>query len=291
VDWPESSGPSWFRSALNAAVEVDVLELEGCRIVFRRWGDRSKPGLVLVHGGGAHSRWWDHVGPLLTGDYCVAALDLSGHGDSGRRPRYGFEVWGQEVLAVASAVSHSGEPPVLVGHSMGGSVSVCAAARAGAHVGGLIMVDSSLGAHLRRPGVGVISARTTAPRVYSSREEALSRFRLRPAQPEALPYVLDHIARTSVARTAEGWTWKVDPRSREREDVPDLETLLKVECRLSFLRGEFGRVSPDAGALLNSARRRRTAVIEIPRAHHHVMVDEPLSLVTGLRSVLSEWAE
>jgi pimeloyl-ACP methyl ester carboxylesterase len=66
--------------------------------------------------------------------------------------------------------------------------------------------------------------------------------------------------------------------------------LLKVECPLSFLRGEFGRVSPDAGTVLSNARGRPTPVIEIPQAHHHIMVDEPLSLVTGLRAVLTGWA-
>jgi hypothetical protein len=118
----------------------------------------------------------------------------------------------------------------------------------------------------------------------------MSRFRLRPAQSEVLPYVVDHIARTSVVQTPAGWTWKVDPRSREREDIPDLGTLLKVKCPLSFFRGEFGRVSPDAGTVLSNARGRATPVIEIPQAHHHIMVDEPLSLVTGLRAVLTEWA-
>ena len=35
--------------------------------------------IVLVHGGAANAHWWSHIAPLFP-EYCVAALDLSGHG-------------------------------------------------------------------------------------------------------------------------------------------------------------------------------------------------------------------
>ncbi|MEZ4290203.1 MAG: alpha/beta fold hydrolase [Myxococcota bacterium] len=53
----------------------------------------------------------------------VAALDLSGHGDSGHRERYSLEGWTREVMAVARHAGIDG-PPVLVGHSMGGFVTI-----------------------------------------------------------------------------------------------------------------------------------------------------------------------
>lgn len=34
---------------------------------------------------------------------------------------------------------------------------------------------------------------------------------------------------------------------------------------------------------------RAAPVIEIPAAGHHVMLDEPLALVTGIRTLLSDW--
>jgi ABC-type uncharacterized transport system YnjBCD ATPase subunit len=34
----------------------------------------------------------------------------------------------------------------------------------------------------------------------------------------------------------------------------------------------------------------RAPVVEIPAAGHHVLLDEPLSLVTALRTVLASWA-
>ena len=57
---------------------------------------------MLVHGGAAHSGWWDHVAPLLTW-HRVVALDLTGHGDSDRREVYDMRLWAREVVAVAAA--------------------------------------------------------------------------------------------------------------------------------------------------------------------------------------------
>jgi hypothetical protein len=34
---------------------------------------------------------------------------------------------------------------------------------------------------------------------------------------------------------------------------------------------------------------RRAPVIEIPLAFHHVMLDQPLSLVTAIRTLLADW--
>ncbi|MGZ6833927.1 MAG: alpha/beta fold hydrolase, partial [Mycobacteriaceae bacterium] len=130
---PRAGAPQWFRDALDTAVEERVVNVSGCDIAIRSWGKRELPGLVLVHGGAAHSRWWDHVAPFLAVDHRVVALDLSGHGDSGRRPEYGMASWAAEVNAVARDAEFTG-PPVIVGHSMGGWVSMSAAGAADSHL-------------------------------------------------------------------------------------------------------------------------------------------------------------
>jgi pimeloyl-ACP methyl ester carboxylesterase len=57
----------------------------------------------------------------------VAALDLGGHGDSDHRESYTMAEWADEVLALRSSIGCSGNP-VLIGHSMGGFVSIVTAA-------------------------------------------------------------------------------------------------------------------------------------------------------------------
>jgi pimeloyl-ACP methyl ester carboxylesterase len=120
--------PQWFTDALAAPVETGEVRVAGVPVRYRAWGVRESPGIVLVHGGAAHSRWWDHVAPLLANGRRVVALDLSGHGDSGRRDRYDLDSWADETLAAATDAGAAG-PVTLVGHSMGGYVVLRAASR------------------------------------------------------------------------------------------------------------------------------------------------------------------
>jgi len=83
--------PRWFRAALAVAPEHRETMVAGTPVHLRCWGTEDRPGLVFVHGGAAHSGWWDHVAPFFARSHRVVALDLSGHGDSGRRPVYGMD--------------------------------------------------------------------------------------------------------------------------------------------------------------------------------------------------------
>ena len=52
------SHPEWFKKALLVKKKKDYQVEEG-EIFYQHWGDKSKPGIVLVHGSGSHSHWWD----------------------------------------------------------------------------------------------------------------------------------------------------------------------------------------------------------------------------------------
>lgn len=283
-----SAAPAWFSSALNARVESGVAQVSGCAVAYRRWGDPSLPGLVLVHGGGAHSRWWDHVGPFFARRCCVTAIDLSGHGDSGRRPVYTFETWAEEIAAVATGLP-SDQPPVVVGHSLGGLAAFRAGALYGDVFEGIIIVDSPVyepspeqEARRNREAFGPL-------RLYPSREDALAHFRTVPNQPELLPYVVDHIAAHSVRPVEGGWSWKFDPGFFDDLGDVGAETLSAIPCRVAVLRAEHGLVTADIGQHMYDLLGRTAPVIEVPLAYHHVMLDQPLLLVTAVRSLLADW--
>src|SRR5262245_42591860 len=118
-----ANAPEWFTRAIETPYEEHRVDVEGCSIRYLCWGERGKPGLVLVHGGAAHAHWWSFLAPQLASQYRVAAPDLSGHGDSGRREAYPREIWAREVMAVAGAAGIVGAP-VVIGHSLGGFVSI-----------------------------------------------------------------------------------------------------------------------------------------------------------------------
>src|SRR2546429_7805098 len=103
--------PAWFSAALDAAVREGTTTVDGASIAYRAWGNPDGRSIVLVHGGAAHSRWWDHIAPMLTDGWRVVAIDLSGHGDSDRRDRHSPRTWapgGVAGLAAGGAAPAAG---------------------------------------------------------------------------------------------------------------------------------------------------------------------------------------
>jgi pimeloyl-ACP methyl ester carboxylesterase len=201
IDTNSAAPPAWFTAILAAPVTQRTTMVDGATIAYRTWGDPGGRGLVLVHGGAAHSRWWDHIGPLLADGRLVVALDLSGHGDSARRESYSLDQWAREVLAVAEDAGIA-TPPTVVGHSLGGLVTLRAAALFGSGVEGAVVIDSPIREMSPEEHAAMEHRAFGGLRVYPSKEAILARFRPVPDQP-VLGYIADHVAATSI-REAEG---------------------------------------------------------------------------------------
>jgi pimeloyl-ACP methyl ester carboxylesterase len=265
------------------------VEVDGCPVHYLAWGEPGRRGLVFVHGGGAHAHWWTPVAATFAGAFRVVAVDLSGHGESGHRTQYDPGQWADEVMEAAGDAAIDGHP-VLVGHSMGGFITIVTAARHSADLAGVIICDSPV-----TEADPEISAREAfgRPRIYATAEEAIARFRTVPPQEHYLDYVIAFVARHSLKPVPGGWEWKFDRRIFEQFGdtvrgiaVPYLD---EVDCRLALLRSEYGLVTPEIGAFMFEKLGRVTPVIEIPEAGHHAMLDQPLILLTALRSLLADW--
>lgn len=281
--------PAWFTAALAAPSREAFIQVAGCPIHYCDWGDRDSPGLVLIHGGAAHAHWWDFLAPLFTYRWRVVALDLSGHGDSGRRTAYSAEAWATEVAAVAGHAAFPG-PPVVVGHSLGGLVAIQTALDYCAELAGVVLVEAAI----RRPGPTVAEGDRGRllryPGTYTTLEEAVEHFRLVPEQPDIPSYILDHIARHSLHRTDEGWTWKFDPAAFTRPRIDMARRLAAVRCRLALIYGARSvLLTPDTAAYMSGLMGGRAPVIPIPEAHHHLVLDQPLAFTAALRTLLTDW--
>jgi pimeloyl-ACP methyl ester carboxylesterase len=282
--------PAWFTAALAAPYRERTVDAGGVPIHFLEWGDAGSPGLVLVHGGAAHAHWWSFLAPLLADRWHCAALDLSGHGDSGRRESYSLEDWAGEVMTVAERAAFPG-PPVVVGHSMGGLVAAQAALDFGEHLAGVVLVD----APLKRPDPesqdGYRRLALRAASIYPTRAEAVARFRLLPAQPVRHRFLLEHVAAHSVHEVPGGWTWKFDPAVYRRPRLPVGDLLPQVLCRLALIYGEQSAiVPPDIAAYAAEMMGPEAPVIPIAGAYHHVLLDRPLEFLAALRGLLVDWA-
>lgn len=101
-----------------------VLELDGPDLNVREYGPPGDRAVVLLHGYSASIEWWDRGGRELARHQRVIAIDLVGHGGS-EAPSDGTAYGSAEqAKAVHSALVQLGvRHAVLIGHSMGGSVS------------------------------------------------------------------------------------------------------------------------------------------------------------------------
>jgi pimeloyl-ACP methyl ester carboxylesterase len=281
--------PAWFTDALATPGRNGHVDVDGAEIHYLEWGTPGEPGLVFVHGGAAHAHWWSFLAPLFAKEWHIVALDLSGHGDSDRRPEYSHSLWAQEVMAVTGAARFPG-PPVVVGHSLGGLVTIETAARHGDGLAGAVIVDCPV----RRPDPeseeGAKGRTFRSLRSYPDLATATSHFRLVPAQPCDNAYVIDHIARHSLHQTETGWTWKFDPQIFAYGLVSMRDQLASVRCRVALFRGELSVVVPeDVADYMYELMGRVAPVVSIPEAHHHLFLDQPLAFVAALRTLLADW--
>ncbi|MEL6752716.1 MAG: alpha/beta hydrolase [Pseudomonadota bacterium] len=289
--------PDWFKTAVTTPFEERFLEVDGAAVRYQIWGDAAKPGLLLVHGNGAHAHWWDFIAPYLLEHHQVAAMTFSGMGDSEWRDAYSLQGFADEqmaVLADAGFFKRSGKP-IICAHSFGGFATFLVAAKHGDKLGGTITVDT----RVNPPGGPEMGppSRPRGNRVYPTLTAALARFRLAPPQPCENHFILDYIARHSLKestgdRGEPGWTWKFDPGIWQRftgMDDPG-ELLRATGCRTAIVRGEQSiLVRNDVRDFMLECLGGQAPFISIPHAQHHVMLDQPLAFVAAVRTILADW--
>ncbi len=268
--------------------------MQGTPIETLAWGRVGDPGLLLLHGNGAHADWYSFIGPLLQAGRRVVALSFSGMGSSGWRTQYSVAQWADEALAVAEAGGLFSAPvaPVVAAHSFGGFVLMNLAARHGARLSRAVIIDTPLRPPSRAEARRGRGDSLRSAKVYASEAEALQRFRLLPAQGCANPFIADLIARRGLKQTIgphgqPGWVWRFDPfLFRHFEFGRPYKDLKHTLCPITLVRGGRSRlVTPELVQMALSLAPAGTPLLEVADADHHVMIDQPLAfaeLLAGL---------
>jgi pimeloyl-ACP methyl ester carboxylesterase len=273
--------PAWLARALETVPHERDVEVNGIPIHYLEWGAEGAPGVVLVHGGLCHAHWWDHIAPLLL-DRHVLAIDLSGHGDSGRRVSYDAHQWAREIRAVA--VDAGVRDPVVIGHSMGGQSAVAAAVHFPEIFAGVITIDTRFNDESYTP-------RNKPSRVFPSLADGIAEFRpvRTDAESDPVPAFLTwHVAATSLRPAGNGWRWKRDDEYNIRH-VPLRELLPDLAVPLAVVRTERGVVTQAMAAEMRRVVEVPAVDVEIPNAGHNPMLEQPLALVSVLRTLLGAW--
>lgn len=261
-------------------------EHDGLRLNLRDWGQEGDPGVILVHGGAAHSHWWDHVAPRLATGRRVVAVDLSGHGDSSWRSEpYRLGSWADEVLAIAATL----HTPVLVGHSLGGLVTLKAALQSPQTLAGAVVLDilareinpEEQARRDRRAG--------RSGRLFDTREQAIAGFRTLPAGGAGqIPTIVRHVAEHSVREVPGGWTWKNDRRMFLR-DAMTRDAFEPLDLPVCVVSAGKGLLSPAAADAMAARLGAHATTATLPDAGHHMMLDQPVALTDCLERVLAAW--
>ncbi|MBQ0772037.1 alpha/beta hydrolase [Parasphingorhabdus sp.] len=303
--------PAWFVRAMAVPREEAFVEVDGSKVHYFRWGKRGKPPLLMTHGFLAHARCFAFIAPFLAGEYDVIAYDLAGMGDSEIAADCDGEKRAKDMVAVADALDlfANAAKPKIIAHSFGSGVALTAMEMAGERFGGLIICDlmvmrpEKLLAHFEGGGGPPGSGRSDrANKVYPDYQSAHARFVLSPPQPVQEPFLFEYMAYHSLRRVdageQQGWSWKFDPMVFDRNEndmakwAQTPQRIADLPHRLAMIYGENSKLfDADSAAYIRELGGSHVPMIAVPEAEHHLMLDQPLALVTALRSVLALWTD
>lgn len=109
----------------------------------RRWGPERPESVVCVHGITQHGGIFAGLGERLAArGHPVVAVDLRGHGESGRLPPWNAETHVADLLETLDALGL--ERVTWVGHSLGGRLAAAAAAAAPERARRLALLDPAV---------------------------------------------------------------------------------------------------------------------------------------------------
>ena len=274
---------------------VEFLGGNGLRIVGDQWDVLGRRGrTLLLHGGGQTRHSWARTGPRLAGlGWAAVSVDTRGHGES-EWPS-GPEGYTLDCLVddLKAMVAQLGEPPVVVGASMGGMTALVAEGENPGLLRGLVLVD--VVPRLEPEGIEKIHdfmrSGLSGFATLDEAADAVARYnpaRPRPADPSGL--------RKNLRLKADGrWYWHWDPRfiagqAREPDRNIRLERSLaacrSVRVPTLLVRGrDSDVVSVDsAGELLGLIP--GSSLVEVGGAAHMVAGDDNDVFVSSVEDFL-----
>ena len=130
-------------------MQSHTLKFDSYNLKYYTHGNSENPPLIMIHGYTSSHMVWRQTIPALQDDFYCVSIDLLGHGESDVLPEgdYSIEAQGKRVLAIADHLGF--ERFSLIGHSMGGQISMCiASALAPERVEKLVNVDGVAAAKL-----------------------------------------------------------------------------------------------------------------------------------------------
>jgi pimeloyl-ACP methyl ester carboxylesterase len=262
----------------------------GLELHLLEWSSEGVP-MLLIHGFGNEAHIWDDFAPVVAEHYRVLALDLRGHGDSAWDPegRYDYEDQMADLDCVTAALGI--DRMVVVGHSLGGRVSMLYAGRHPEKFAGLVIVDSAPELEAR----GIVRIRMEVEEHRDPSFQSIREYEdiLAHNYPAATPDALKRMAKNGLKQREDGrYVLKMDTAyrsataagmdaaelaAREEENARAMWTALeKLPCPTLVVRGAASDiVSADVADRMVDDVLRDGRLAIVPQAGHSVMTDNP----------------
>jgi pimeloyl-ACP methyl ester carboxylesterase len=252
------------------------------------WGDEARPPILLVHGMRDHARNWDAVAERLVDHFAVYAVDLRGHGDSewSYGSLYSIVDFVADVAAFADHINRY--PLTILGHSLGGGVSLQYTGVYPERVRKVVSIEG-LGPPFREPVPASKRMREWIEHVRDLERRQPRRYRLEDAvrrMEEENPHLSDEMAKHLTihgARENDDGTlsWKFDNFTRMHSpyefNVGDAREIWnQIRCPVLLVRGsESWARDPEEDGRASAFHNYRSVCIE-DAGHwvHHDQLEE-----------------
>ena len=281
---------------MEATIEPEshFYESHRLKLHYVTWGDEAKPPLMFVHGGRDHARNWDLVAESLAEHYCLYAPDLRGHGDSdwSTGGQYSMPDYVLDIAALADVIDR--DPLTLVGHSLGGGITLQYAGVYPKRVEKVVSIEG-LGPPVGEPRSAPTRMREwidhmrnmekRRSRSYPTIEAATAR--MEEENPHLSSEMARHLTVHGSKRNEDGaYTWKFDNYVRSHSpyefNIEDARTIWnEIRCPVLLVRGtESWAGDPEKDGRASAFHDYRSVTIQ-DAGHwvHHDQLDEFLKVV------------
>jgi esterase len=275
-------------------VNSHYVERKGVRLHHLDWGNQDRPTVVMVHGSRLHAHVWNDFGRRFRDRFHIVAVDQRGHGDSAwcQNREYELEDFYADLRAVIE--TRNLKRFTLVGHSLGGRVSMMFAARHPELLERLVLVDITAGRPENIAPNADMSriAETPPPRDFVSHEDAIEY--LGKLLARAPKHMVEESVRQGMREVAPGrYTWKYDPALAQsrRATPPGLNLWDMVRNIQTPTLLQYGSVSnvvtPELAAKM-AATMPSCKVDRIENAGHALFTDQPDAFAESMKHFLGE---
>jgi pimeloyl-ACP methyl ester carboxylesterase len=248
----------------------------------------AKKTIILVHGlNGSALRDWRYQIPVLSKDYHVLTFDLPGFGDSDKEVAYySPREYAKFINYIANRYAHG--KAIVVGHSMGGAISLRYSEMFPQNIENLILVDVAgvlhRMAYSRQLMKGWLKTRVSDDSRMLYHADRLANKLLSKVEPVVGPlssFMSQYVLKSEVLDIDSTTTSAV---TLAHEDLTDALSLLQIPTMIIW--GENDTIAPMRTAQVLKSYLPQASLKIIKNAAHVPMVDQPYKFNKLMESYL-----